>query len=181
MALSPQQLLHMRMALQVFNRMSRTTAEEGASVLESMARLSISRVLENLKDNSDLDGTSSSPAAAAAAAPGAMPPAAAVPDAAGDGVAQIAAVNSELQRHMRLRTIHAVAANNVMLDQLSKEQIADMLVGELLHFGVGLCQLIMHQVPSEAASDLLLYLWPRHLMYAGDFSRAACMRLLKSA
>jgi hypothetical protein len=153
MAPSPQQLLFMRMALQVFNRMSRATADDGASVLESIASLSISRVLDSLGDNSN--GGSSSrheqaaapsadqkpAAAAAAAAAGPIQPwapaaaaAAAAHGVAGDGAAQIAAVNSGLQRHMRLRNIQACAANIVMLDHISKEQIAELCVGELLRF-----------------------------------------------
>jgi hypothetical protein len=140
----------MRMALQVFNRMSRTTADEGASVLESIASLSISRVLDSLGDSSNGSGRggSSSPHdqaaassadqnAAAAAAAGHVPSeaaaaAAAADGVAGDGAAQIAAVNSELQRHMRLRNIQACAGNIVTLDHISKEQIAETCVGELL-------------------------------------------------
>jgi hypothetical protein len=147
LAFSQQQLLRMHKALQVFNRMSRATADEGASVLQSMASLSISRVLESLEDTSNAGsnsyadqstaaaaaGKQQQAAAAAAAASSPRPPAAAAAglSIAADGIAQIDAVNNELQRHMRMRNIQACTATSVILDHMSKVQLAEMCVGEL--------------------------------------------------
>jgi hypothetical protein len=160
---SAPQLLQLQLAMRVYARMSRATANEGSDVLQNMASLSISRVLEgNSGDSSsgssgNNSGSSSfksseehaqqaelaaaaeaSNAAAVqasdAAAPAAALPAAALPaaaDARNDGAAQIAAINSQLQRHMLLRNIQAQATNIVMLNHMTKLQIARMFVGEL--------------------------------------------------
>jgi hypothetical protein len=155
--LSSQQLLYLRKAMQVFSRMSRATADEGEGVLRSMASLSISRVLESYAHTSKPSSNSNANHPAAAAATAAGTPAAAVSetqqhpeaaaagkredagaagaaaavDEAADGIAQIDAVNSKLQRHMRMRNIQACAANCVLFDYMSRAQIAEMCVGEL--------------------------------------------------
>jgi hypothetical protein len=51
----------------------------------------------------------------------------------GDGVAQIAAINRQLQRHLRLRSIQTLSIELYLLDRLSKLQIAQLIVGELRH------------------------------------------------
>jgi hypothetical protein len=190
MAFSEQQLPQLRRAMQIFGRMSRTAAAEGSGLLQSVASLSISRVLEDLPNSNsssgaatgsggtDISGSSSGgvngsgcgsgscahasragpPAnfglqaaeAAAAAAGGeagdaCLPHAAASPEipaaeeegmTAGaaanpnDGAAQIELIDSQMQRLMRLRIVHACAANFMMMNHISKLQMAIGFVGE---------------------------------------------------
>jgi hypothetical protein len=74
-------------------------------------------------------------AAAAAAEPvdaaGTTAPAAVAAEVCNDGAAQIDAINSQLQRHMRLRNIQAQATNCILLGHMTKLQMARILVGEL--------------------------------------------------
>jgi hypothetical protein len=140
LGLPPQQMLCLRLVMQMYARMSREAAAEGQSVLQGMASLSISRVLEGVHQQSNgSTGSGSSSdgnrtpgdeaaAAAAAASPGAAAGEAKLHD--GDGAAQIAAINSQLQRHMQLRVIQSLAASMFILDHMSRLQMAEMLTGE---------------------------------------------------
>jgi hypothetical protein len=194
-ALSQQQLRQLRLVMQVYERMCRSTANEGECVLQNMASLSISRVLEDLTDGSSSsghsrdsgstssgsgdsgrsaelvensnhqDGAVAAAADPAAGAAGAGSPFAASPFAnaaaavacggaggvaagcaqldlaaasmscqdddaiANDGAAQIALVNSKLQRYMRLRNIQACAGNFLILGIMDKLQMAELVVG----------------------------------------------------
>jgi hypothetical protein len=202
-ALTQQQLRQLRLVMQVFERQCRSTASQGECVLQNMASLSISRVLEDINDirssggcsmdggssgsgrvSSSGSGNSSGPAeraehsnnhgsgiaaaatqAAAAASSGpasslATSPSAAAAAAAGvaasestqtctqpavtapasssledeananDGAAQIALIDSRLQRYMRLRNIQACAGNFLIVGHIDKLQMAELLVGE---------------------------------------------------
>jgi hypothetical protein len=185
-AFSEQQLPQLRRALQIYGRMARESAAEGSGLLQSVASLSISRVLEGLNNSSsssgaatgsggtNISGSSSSGAnvsgsgsdrhtsnagppadvglaaeeAAAAAAGGdagdaCLSPAASPDTAAAeedgpaaeaanpnDGAAQIELIDSQMQRLMRLRIVHACAANFMMMNHISKLQMAQTLVGE---------------------------------------------------
>jgi hypothetical protein len=136
---SVQQLQQLRLGMQVYNRMCRTEAHAGSDVLHKLATLSISRVL----DGGSSSGSSGSEKTAAqapqqcsASAPQAVSAAAAAAAAAAfkeaeDGSAQMEAINSQLQRHMRLRNIQAMGTTCVLLDCVTKVQMAQMVVGEL--------------------------------------------------
>jgi hypothetical protein len=79
-------------------------------------------------------GSAATSAQSAAQAAGGAAAAAAVREdtlSSGDGVTQIAAINSQLQRHMRLRNIQTVCVTIFLLGGLSKLQIAEAIVGEL--------------------------------------------------
>jgi hypothetical protein len=146
LGLEPLQMLRMRLALKLHKRMARDAAAEGKSVVQGMASLSISRVLEEVNGHSSSSSAGSSlvsdeaaaaavrMAADAAAAPAdpAGSPAAAAAVTAHDGAAQIAAINSKLQRHMRLRSIQSGACAFYMQDQLSRLQLAEVLAGEFV-------------------------------------------------
>jgi hypothetical protein len=158
----------MCLVMRAYARMSRAAANEGSHVLQGMASLSISRVIEGCSGSSSSncgfrsvsvtaasaaavppqDGYDAavaghtSAAATASGAPsqepaqtagGAAAAAAASQDntSIGDGVAQIAAMDSQLQRYMRLRNIQTVCITIFLLDRLSKLQIAEAIVGEL--------------------------------------------------
>lgn len=123
---SPPQLLQLQLAMRVYARMSRVAAEEGSSVLQSMASLSISRVLEESSgdSNSGCRNNSSKSSAAAHAQQTAA-------DVSNDGAAQIAAINSQLHRRLLLRNIQAQVCNTVMLNHMTKLQVARIFVGEL--------------------------------------------------
>jgi hypothetical protein len=186
-AFSEQQLPQLRRALQIYGRMCRESAAEGSGLLQSVASLGISRVLEGLNNSSSSSGAATGSggtnisdsssggahvsgsgsdrhtsiagppadvglaaeeAAAAAAAGGeagdaclspAAPPDAAAAEEDGpaaeaanpnDGAAQIELIDSQMQRLMRLRIVRACAANFMMMNHISKLQMAQTLVGE---------------------------------------------------
>jgi hypothetical protein len=144
---SAPQLLQLQLAMRVYARMARATATEGSDVLQTMASLSISRVLEGNSGDSNSGSSGNSwnssaegpaqqtePAATSAAAAATEASdaagAAAAAGACNDGAAQIAAINSQLQRHMLLRNIQAQATNIILLNHMSKLQIVRIIVGE---------------------------------------------------
>jgi hypothetical protein len=73
----------------------------------------------------------SSASAQTAAGAAAVAAAGADSTGSGDGLAQIAAINGQLQRYMRMRDIQTVCITFFLLDRMSKLQIAEAIVGEL--------------------------------------------------
>ncbi|WIA14747.1 hypothetical protein OEZ85_003235 [Tetradesmus obliquus] len=141
--LQQRHMLRLRLAMQLYARMAREAAAEGEGVLQSMASLSISRALEGVgsshASNGSAAGRSSSRSSRAPAGKAAAAAAAAAAPLVGgaglqDGAAQIAEINSQLQRHMRLRSIQSMAISMFCVDNMSRLQIAEMLLGEHEYF-----------------------------------------------
>ncbi|WIA14748.1 hypothetical protein OEZ85_003234 [Tetradesmus obliquus] len=135
--LQQRHMLRLRLAMQLYARMAREAAAEGEGVLQSMASLSISRALEGVgsshASNGSAAGRSSSRSSRAPAGKAAAAAAAAAAPLVGgaglqDGAAQIAEINSQLQRHMRLRSIQSMAISMFCVDNMSRLQIAEMLL-----------------------------------------------------